>query len=161
MLSRHLGIKRLKCKLRNVTRLGNDARLALRRENIGGISTTHVACGAVVADRVPRLHAGEGASGAEVGDAADALGVLPDELREVAPVLEVVHARSTLAVVTGGKLVQLAVVPEVAGSLSTGPVSAKLAGAAGCSPHGEVLAVATTARSPMSKLTNGRRATKA
>lgn len=59
-----------------------------------------------------------------------------------------------LAVVAGRELVELSVVPHVAGSLSTGAVDAER-GALGAAPHGKVLAIAAAARRPRKELEGG------
>lgn len=86
-------------------------------------------------------------------NAANLLCTGPDNLREVAPLAKVATGVA-LAVVAGGELVELSVVPHVAGSLGTGAVDAK-GGALGTAPHGEVLAVAATTGRPSRELENG------
>lgn len=96
----------------------------------------------VVANGVPRVHVGiEGTLLAKVGVAAELLRVLPDELREVAPVAKVGHIRGVHAVL--GELVELAVVP-VAGSPADRHLGTDGLSAAARSPISKILAVAAT-----------------
>lgn len=104
----------------------------------------------VVADHVPCVHVGvHGSSSAEFGVTAERGGVLPDKLGEVAPVLEVGHIRSRLAVVRGQELVDLAVVPHVVACHADGASSTQSSSVVRTSPHSNVLAVFAGALVPV------------
>jgi len=88
--------------------------LALRSQNVGAIFTVVVTGGRVVADS-------EGHGGARIdvaefvthhGRAANVGGALPDDLGEVAPLLELGHARAIRAV-GGREVADLVVVHQV------------------------------------------------
>jgi hypothetical protein len=111
----------------------------------------------IVADSVDGLHAGQSTSAAHVRNTANLLCTGPHKLREVAP-LGKVSTGVALAIVARRELVEFTAVPHVAGSLSTSAVYAKRA-ALGTDPHGEVLAVAATTRSPSRELASGTKRT--
>ncbi len=83
---------------------------------------------------------GKALAGAVLGGAADMRGVRPDDLREVAPVLEVGHAGRTLAVETVVPA-DFAVVEQV------GDDGSDIVSLYTC---GDILAIATTIRIPNS-----------
>jgi len=133
--------------------------MAKRRLDVLGILASDVACRAVsylnltsqksderhtrrivVANRVPRRHARDGAGLAVDGGAAELGSLDPDELREVAPVAEARHVRAGDAI--AGVQVELVVVPAVAGRLGDRVGRGHVPDVIGRSPHGQVLAIA-------------------
>lgn len=105
----------------------------------------------VVADSVPDVHLGaHGTRRAELRIAAELLRLFPDELREMAPVLEVRHVRVLLAVVGGRPKGKLPVIPHVSCGLSAGLHRADILDSllVGRAPHGNVLTITTTTGSP-------------
>ena len=102
----------------------------------------------VVANHVPGIHSGEhGTLLAKLDSAAEASGLSPQELREMAPGVEVAHV-GVLAKVRGVRSV-LAIVPHVSGGHLDGTISALLLGVVRRTPHGEVLAVAKAVDTPV------------
>lgn len=81
--------------------------------------------------------------------AAKLLGLLPNKLGEMAPVLELSHVRVLLAIVGGRPKGKLPIIPHVSCGLSTGFGSANILDGllVGRAPHGNVLTVTTTAGS--------------
>lgn len=105
----------------------------------------------IVADSVPDVHLrAHGTLRTELGIAAKLLGLLPNELREMTPALEVRHVRVRLSIVGGRPKGKLPVIPHVSCGLSTGFDSADILNGllVGRAPHGNVLTITTTAGSP-------------
>lgn len=89
--------------------------------------------------------------------AAKLRAVLPDELGEMSPLVEVAHVWRGLAVLARGEFVEFAVVPAIAsspGNRGRGPQSF---GVPRGSPHRKVLAIATAADSPIGITVSQRR----
>lgn len=100
----------------------------------------------VVANAVPSTHARVHlARGTVLGSTADLCGADPDDLRIVAPCLEVGEIRVGLTIGTGRVKVELAVVPHFRDGLGDDSLLCQRGGISRC-VHGNVLAVTTAAR---------------
>lgn len=119
-------------------RLGGHSGLAQGSKHVGSILSVDIAGGVVVAGAHVSVHAGlESASGALGNTTADDGGTDPDNLRVVAPCIEVAH--DGLRSITGVEL-NLVVVPVVADGLSKELVDRQVLNVSG-GIHGNVLAV--------------------
>lgn len=77
--------------------------------------------------------------------AADLLGALPDNLREMAPRMEVGHVWRVFTEVAGREELKLVVVPAIAGCPGNRHGLRGSLGVAAGTPHGKVLTVAAAA----------------
>lgn len=133
------------------TTLGDDLGLAEGLENVLAIRTTNVTSGEVVAHHEPRVHTIVHCSlGAKLRLATDAGRLLPDQLGEMTPLLEVGHIGRGFTVERRREQVELAVVPHVVNGHVDGTNISQLLGTARKTPHGNVLTVVGITLLPVS-----------